>query len=181
MLSLRAILIMLALAAVPAGALAFQPPKTAATSETATEATTAEAPAGDIERGKTVFQRVGNCTYCHGWAGDGQHGKHPRSPGVAADLRESTLDTETMQHIVRCGIPGTAMPYHVSAAYRDPEICLGMVLEDFGDEGGAPVRGKTFRETVAYIQAKMQGQPLDLAWCEDALKPGDSSCSFLKE
>ena len=184
-MQLRVVFLLAALLVIPAAALAFQPPAKPEATAT-TDATTADAaPLGDIERGKKVFQTVGNCSYCHGWAGDGEHGKHPRSPGVAANLRESTLDTESMLSIVRCGIPGTAMPYHVAAAYKDPEICFGMMLADFGTDGGAPARGKTFREkdvvnVVAYIQAKMQGQPLDLAWCEDALKPGDSQCNFLK-
>lgn len=169
-----------ATAALPTAVQAFQP---ASNNAAATTQEGAEAPAvvGDPVRGKRVFQVTGNCTYCHGWAGDGQHGKHPRSPGVAANLRESQLDAESLMQIVRCGIPGTDMPYHVTAAYKDAEVC-GMTLEDFSEGDKLPVRGKTFRENdvanvVAYIQTVMQGKgEVTLQDCEEALKPGDKAC-----
>lgn len=168
--------------ALPAVAFAFQPPADAAAAAATTEgAATRTAEAGDPVRGKRVFQGTGKCTYCHGWAGDGRHGKHPRSPGIAANLRESQLDTESMMQIVRCGIPGTEMPYHVTAAYKDAEIC-GMTMEDFAEGDLKPVRGNTFRDkdvanVVAYIQTVMQGQgEVTLEDCEEALKPGDKAC-----
>jgi len=175
-----------ALALLPVAAIAFQPaakPAAAATDATAT----AEAGvlAGDPVRGKAVYMRVGICSECHGWAGDGQHGKHPRSPGLAANLRESQLAPEDLAQIVRCGIPGTAMPYHIANAYKDPDICFGMTMADFAD-GGAPTKGKTFREKdvenlVAYIVEQFQGRgPITLAECEEIIKPGDKQCDFLR-
>ncbi len=32
---------------------------------------------GDAEKGKQVYQRVGVCANCHGWAGDGAIGAQP--------------------------------------------------------------------------------------------------------
>ena len=32
---------------------------------------------GDAEKGKQVYQRVGVCVNCHGWAGDGESGRNP--------------------------------------------------------------------------------------------------------
>ena len=37
----------------------------------------AAATVGDPERGKVVFQKIGYCANCHGWAGDGQAGRNP--------------------------------------------------------------------------------------------------------
>jgi mono/diheme cytochrome c family protein len=171
------------LALIPVAALGFQPAVNKQPATT-TETTDAE-PVGDPERGKVVYQRVGNCTYCHGWAGDGKHGKHPRSPGVAANLRESELDAAAMMEVVRCGIPGTAMPYHVAQAYKNPDLCFGLTMDDF-DAGQKPERGKTFRENdvanvVAYIQETMRGKgEVTLEECESILKPGDTACDFLR-
>lgn len=185
--ALKVAALLAALVAVPAAALAFQPAaKPAATAAApAAEGEAGALPAGDPVRGKTVFMRVGVCSECHGWAGDGEHGKHPRSPGIAANLRETQLTPEDMAQVIRCGIPGTAMPYHLSTAYKDPEVCYGMVMDDFGGEG-VPVKGKTFREkdvenVVAYIVQQFQGRgPITLADCEEILKPGDKQCDFLR-
>ena len=182
--SLKIVAVVVGFACLPAMAVAFQPAAKGDAAATTTAATGA-VPAGDPIRGKTVFMRVGVCSECHGWAGDGLHGKHPRSPGIAANLRESQLTAEDMAMIVRCGIPGTAMPYHVSQAYKDPEICYGMTAADFA-EGGAPPKGKTFREkdvenVIAYIQQQFQGRgPVTAVECEEILKPGDKQCAGLK-
>lgn len=189
--SLKIITVLAGFAYLPATAIAFQPAAktdaatTAAPAAAGAETSEAAAPAGDPVRGKNVFMRLGVCSECHGWAGDGKHGKHPRSPGIAANLRESQLSAEDMASVVRCGIPGTAMPYHVSQAYKDAEICFGMTMADFG-EGEAPAKGKTFREkdvenVVAYVIEQFQGRgPITLAECEEILKPGDKQCDFLR-
>ena len=115
---------------------------------------------GDPERGKIVYQKIGNCVNCHGWAGDGQAGRNPLERTAGANLRETELDAEGLTEVIKCGIPGTQMPYHEAAAYRD-DRCYGMVMADF-EAGGVPVRGKTFREKevanlVAYMQQHMIG------------------------
>lgn len=185
--SLKIAAAVVALALLPAAAMAFQPAAKGGAEKTEAAATTTEAGAlaGDPVRGKAVFMRVGICSECHGWAGDGEHGKHPRSPGLAANLRETQLAPEDIAQIVRCGIPGTAMPYHLANAYKDADICFGMTMADF-DGSGAPTKGKTFREkdvenVVAYIVEQFQGRgPITLAECEEILKPGDKQCDFLR-
>jgi len=162
--------------AVPAGT-----PKPA---ESAEEAAKVAQLGGDPVRGKRVYTDVGRCTQCHGWGGNGV-GSDPRSPGKAADLRATTLDTETLRSVVRCGLPGTDMPYHGSDAYKNPEACNGQVLADF-DEGSAPHKGKTFREVdinnvVAFIEDHFKGKgPVTLAECEEFFKPGAKNCVNLK-
>lgn len=113
----------------------------------------------DPDRGRVVYQRIGYCVTCHGWAGDGKSGISMHAP-VGANLRESLLDAEALAVVIQCGIPGTGMPYHDSAAYRD-DRCYGQVMADFEGEK-PPVRGKTFREKqladlVAYLQAHVVG------------------------
>ena len=115
---------------------------------------------GDPERGKIVFQKVGICVNCHGWAGDGQAGRNPLARAGGANLRETQLDTDGLTEVIKCGLPGTKMPYHEAAAYRD-DRCYGMVMTDF-EPGGEPMRGKTFRDKdvanlVAYMQQHMIG------------------------
>ena len=140
---------------------------------------------GDPERGKTVYQRMGYCVNCHGWAGDGMAGSNPMAHATGANLRKTALDAEGLAQVIKCGLPGTPMPYHDTAAYRD-DRCYGMVMADF-EPGGVPVRGKTFRDKevphlVAYIQHYMigLGKPT-LEEC--ALYYGaaaDKACAYLR-
>ena len=116
---------------------------------------------GDAEKGKRVYQRVGVCVNCHGWAGDGQSGRNPLSHAAGANLRETQLDQQGLYDVIRCGLPGTQMPYHDSVSYKD-DRCFGMVMADF-DPGSAPIMGKTFREKqmvdlIAYIETYMIGK-----------------------
>ena len=114
---------------------------------------------GDPDKGRTIYQKVGYCVKCHGWPGDGISGISFQAP-AGSSLRATKLDAEGLTEVIRCGIPGTEMPYHEAAAYRD-DRCYGLVLSDF-EEGTAPVRGKTFPDKqfvdlIAYLQAQMIG------------------------
>lgn len=139
---------------------------------------------GDPERGKIVFRTVGGCVNCHGWAADGKTGVNMRAP-VGASLRDTGLDRIGLMEVIRCGRPGTAMPFHDKAAYRD-DRCYGMVKADF-DPGTAPVRGKTFSDQdaaniVAYLQDRVigLGKPT-YAECADFFDdPDASACDTLK-
>lgn len=151
----------------------------------AQDTTAPTAMAGDPERGKIVFQRIGYCVNCHGWAGDGQAGRNPLARGASANLRKTELDAESLAQVIRCGLPGTQMPYHEAAAYRD-DRCYGMVMADF-EPGDAPVRGKTFREKdvahlVAYLQQHMIGRGKPTAEeCAQYYGPSaDTGCAYLR-
>jgi hypothetical protein len=114
---------------------------------------------GDPERGKIVFQSVGFCVNCHGWPADGKTGISWRAP-AGANLRETKLDKAALIETIKCGRPGTSMPYHDRAAYRD-DRCHGMVMSDF-TPGNEPKRGKTIGDkdvanVVAYLQSHVIG------------------------
>ncbi len=150
----------------------------------AQDTSTAAALVGDPERGKFVYQRTGNCVNCHGWAGDGQAGRNPLARTAGANLRTTGLDAEGLAEAIRCGRPGTQMPYHDSASYRD-DRCYGLVMSDF-EPGQAPLRGKTFREKqlvdlIAYMQAHMvgRGKPTYEECAEYFGDSADQSCAYM--
>lgn len=140
---------------------------------------------GDPERGKTVYQKIGGCANCHGWAGDGGAGRNPLARTTGANLRVTELDPEGLAETIKCGRPGTQMPFHDSAAYRDGR-CYGLVMSDF-EPGQAPLRGKTFREKqladlLAYMQAHMVGlgKPT-IEECRDYYgASAEKACAYLK-
>jgi len=149
-----------------------------------TRAQQAIEPIGDPERGKIVFRSVGNCVNCHGWAADGISGVNLRSP-TGSNLRETTLDTERLTEVIKCGLPGTPMPYHDRAAYRD-DRCYEMVMSDFAS-GSEPTRGKTFRDedianVVAYLQAHVigLGEPTHAECAEFFDNPAARACRSLR-
>ena len=49
--------------------------------------------ADDFSYGRRLFLDKAQCSYCHGWAGDGAG--EPQSNGGAANLRNSSLARET--------------------------------------------------------------------------------------
>lgn len=141
-------------------------------------------PVGDPERGRIVYKSIGYCVNCHGWAGDGKVGVRLQAP-IGPNLRETGLDTAALIETVRCGRPGTAMPYHERAAYRD-DRCYGLTAEDLGDD--IPPRGRTFRASdaenvVAYLEAAIVGHGAPtLEECQayyDA--SADRACAYLKD
>jgi len=138
-------------------------------------------PIGDSERGRVVYRSVAYCVNCHGWAGDGESGTNLQAP-VGPNLRETELDTQALIKTIGCGRPGTPMPYHDRAAYRDGR-CFGMALEDFA-AGAAPIRGKTFSDrdvanVVAYLEAYVigRGEPTFLECAEFYGNPAAAACS----
>lgn len=141
-------------------------------------------PVGDPERGRIVYRSVGYCVDCHGWAGDGKTGTRLQAP-IGPNLRDTTLDTAALLETIGCGRPGTPMPYHDRAAYRDGR-CFGMSLEDFAS-GSEPRRGRLFsdrdvRNVVAYLQTYMigAGEPT-LEQCETFYdNPSAAACNGLR-
>ena len=143
------------------------------------------APVGDPEHGRTVYQKIGYCVNCHGWAGDGQSGRNPLSHAAATNLRETKLDAQGLLDVIRCGIPGTQMPYHDGASYKDGR-CYGLLMSDF-DENQQPVRGKTFRERqmvdlIAYLGEYVigHGEPTYEECVLYFDTSADRSCAYLK-
>lgn len=139
---------------------------------------------GDPERGKVVYRSIGYCVNCHGWPGDGKTGLLLQAP-AGPSLRESQLDTAALIETIGCGRPGTQMPFHDRAAYRD-DRCFGLVMSDF-DPGTGPRRGKTFSDkdvlnVVAYLQKYVigRGEPTFEECAEFYDNPSARACDSMK-
>ena len=55
----------------------------------------------DFAYGRRLFLDKAQCSYCHGWAGDGAG--EPQSNGGAANLRNSSLARDTLIEVISCG------------------------------------------------------------------------------
>jgi mono/diheme cytochrome c family protein len=137
--------------------------------------------ADDYDFGRRMFLNKAQCSYCHGWAGDGAG--EPQSSGAAANLRITTLKRDQLIEVISCGIPGKAMPHFDEDAYTDKR-CYGVTEAELGRDTPALPPGSTLnkREIAAvadYLLAKVVGRGPDItkAECEEAYGEGARMCN----
>ena len=88
-----------------------------------------------LEFGKEIFKSKAVCQYCHKWDASGDQGYG----GNALSLRVTQLTPEQLTEVVKCGRPGTGMPYHDRFAYTDKR-CYGYTREEMGKDMPVPGR-----------------------------------------
>lgn len=94
---------------------------------------------GDAALGRQVWLSGAPCRDCHGWAANGVQDV-PQEP-VGANLRKTTLTSEQVIEVVRCGRPLSEMPYFLSTSWQGTNSCYGMTRADVGP--GVPPRTST--------------------------------------
>jgi mono/diheme cytochrome c family protein len=82
-----------------------------------------------IAHGKDIFKTKATCQFCHKWDASGDQGYG----GNALSLRATKLTPAQVAETVKCGRPGTGMPYHDQFAYTDKR-CYGMTRADLGND-----------------------------------------------
>ncbi len=110
--------------------------------------------------GADLWKQGTNCSECHGIMGNGV-AEDPRSP-AGANFRETTLDAALIADIIRCGLPGTGMPYFVRNAYAGQNPCYGTTLEALGTQAppsGTPqVNARQSQALAQFILWKFAGK-----------------------
>ena len=134
-----------------------------------------------IEYGKEVFKTKATCQYCHKWDASGDQGYG----GNALSLRKTQLTPEQMAEVVKCGRPGTGMPYHDRFAYTDKR-CYGMTRDDLGKD--MPPAGNEFLQpreidaVVKYLFADAVGRGASTyAECIDFWGSDTRECEPMKD
>ena len=127
--------------------------------------------------GLNVYKK-GNCMGCHSW--DGKGGGH----GGAVSLRNTELTINEIINVIKCGRPGTGMPYFLKKAYKE-EKCYDTTFEDY-DESNRPVNSQRFLsskqiEAVSiFVREVLQNKKLDKNYCEYFYEKGSKACLSLK-
>ena len=127
--------------------------------------------------GLNVYKK-GNCMGCHSWHGKG--GGH----GAAVSLRNTELTLNEIINVIKCGRPGTGMPYFLRKAYKG-EKCYDTTFEDY-DETYRPVSSQKFLsskqiEAVSiFVSEVLQNKKLDKNYCEYFYEKGSKACLSLK-
>jgi len=111
-----------------------------------------------VRRGYTVFKDKAQCEFCHAWDGGGQTSEYG---GVAPSLRATQLDRDQIAEVVRCGRPGTNMPYHDQRAYTD-DRCYGMTAAQIGDQIPPkpiePLSDRSINDVADYVFEHLKGR-----------------------
>lgn len=134
----------------------------------------------DFSYARRLFLDKAQCSYCHGWAGDGAG--EGQSNGGAANLRQTKLDRTMLVTIIKCGRPGTAMPHFDEDAYIDKR-CYNTTEKELGKNTPTLPPGSTLQpreiEAIAdYILAKFAGRGAPtLAECEENFGKGARVCA----
>ena len=135
--------------------------------------------ADDFAYGRRLFLDKAQCSYCHGWAGDGAG--EPQSNGGAANLRGNSLARDQLIEVISCGIPGTPMPHFDELAYTDKR-CYDMTEAELGSRTPSQPHSTTLQrreiEVLAdYLLAKIiRRGPVTRAECEETFGEGARSC-----
>ena len=133
----------------------------------------------DFSYARRLYLDKAQCSYCHGWAGDGAG--EGQSNGGAANLRQTRLNRAQLVITIMCGRPGTAMPHFDEAAYTDKR-CYGTTEAELGKNTPALPPGSTLQareaEAIAdYVLAKFAGRgAATRAECEETFGKDARAC-----
>ena len=128
--------------------------------------------------GMNVYKK-GNCMGCHSW-----HGKGGGGYGGGVSLRKTILDRESILEVIKCGIPGTGMPYFYKKSFVE-EKCYDTLFEDYEGDSIRPISSKKFlnnRQLEAvtdFIIDNFKGKKLTKEYCETFFKKGSKVCTNL--
>ncbi len=139
------------------------------------------AAAQNVELGKQVWLSRVNCRDCHGWAAHGVQ-DDPQAAG-APNLRISTLTREDIAETIRCGRPGTEMPYFNRFSYTD-DRCYGLTAEALGADtpelGMAHLSDRAVNALVDLIQDfQARGEKPTYEECLEFWGPDATLCNRL--
>ena len=132
----------------------------------------------EYKYGLNVYKK-GNCMGCHSW-----HGKGGGGYGAGVSLRNMDLTLNEIINVIKCGRPGTGMPYFLRKAYKE-EKCYDTTFEDY-DDHYRPVSSKRFLspkqiEAVSiFVKEVLHNKKLDRNYCEFFYEKESKVCLNLK-
>jgi hypothetical protein len=134
-----------------------------------------------VEFGKDIFKTKATCQFCHKWDASGDQGYG----GNALSLRKTQLTQAQFAETVKCGRPGTGMPYHDQFAYTDKR-CYGLTRDDLGNnippEPNAFLNVREIDAVVKYLFVKDVGQgPSTYEDCVDFWGKDTRQCEPMKK
>jgi Cytochrome c len=117
----------------------------------------------DPAAGRQLWMAKANCKNCHGWGGHGVPDVPQEPQGLS--FRKTQLTSDQFAEVVRCGRPGSDMPYFLSTAWSaTAKNCFGISRADIGDQipnrATALLPEREIASIVAFIFKDFVGKPL---------------------
>lgn len=110
--------------------------------------------------GEQLWNETAPCRNCHGSAANGVHDV-PQEPD-GPNLHLTQLTPEMMVEVIRCGRPGTEMPYFDAGAYTDKR-CYDLTAADLGNRvpkiGAPQLNARQLSGLVSFIFERFVGKP----------------------
>jgi mono/diheme cytochrome c family protein len=135
-----------------------------------------------LESGQAIYKRA-NCVGCHKWHGDGGGGYG----GAALSLRKTELDKEQIMETVKCGRPGTGMPYFSRDSYPSDGApqCYGLTTKDLETmhvaQAGVFLRPEEIEAVTDYVISSIKGKgDPNLADCVAFFGEESKACDVYK-
>lgn len=134
------------------------------------------------ESGQAIFKRA-NCVGCHKWHGDGGGGYG----GAALSLRRTELDKQQIMDTIRCGRPGTGMPYFSRNGYPqggEPQ-CYGLSNKDLETmhvaQANVFLKPEEIEAVAEYVLTNIKGKgDPNLADCVAFFGEASKACDTFK-
>ncbi|MCW5698000.1 MAG: hypothetical protein KIS96_14865 [Bauldia sp.] len=122
----------------------------------------------------------GSCWQCHGNMGNGRPEMRDRPAG--SDFRRTTLTVEQIAEVIRCGRPGTGMPFFGRNAYEGDNRCFGVTREELGNQAPAigipPMQARQIDALAQFIAYQFVGRgPATEEECLEFFGANASSCN----
>ena len=143
---------------------------------------TSNAAENNLETGQAIYKRA-NCVGCHKWHGDGGGGYG----GAALSLRKTDLEKPQIMETVKCGRPGTGMPYFSRDSYPSEGApqCYNLTSKDLESmhvaQAGVFLRPEEIEAVAQYVLSSIKGKgDPNLADCTAFFGEQSSACEVYK-
>lgn len=145
-------------------------------------AATSYAAENSLETGQAIYKRA-NCVGCHKWHGDGGGGYG----GAALSLRKTELEKPQIMETVKCGRPGTGMPYFSRDSYPADGVpqCYNLTSKDLETmhvaQAGVFLRPEEIAAVADYVLGAIKGKgDPSLADCAAFFGEESKACDVYK-
>jgi mono/diheme cytochrome c family protein len=143
---------------------------------------TVNAAENSLESGQAIYKRA-NCVGCHKWHGDGGGGYG----GAALSLRKTELEKPQIMETVKCGRPGTGMPYFSRDSFPSDGApqCYGLTSKDLETmhvaQASVFLRPEEIEAVTDYVISSIRGKgDPNLADCVAFFGEESKACDVYK-
>ena len=131
-----------------------------------------------LKSGLKIYKKA-NCANCHSWHGNGGKGGY----GIGVSLRNANNSLDQLANIIKCGIPGTQMPFYFKNSYNNTQ-CYGMLFNDFSEKEKPNNIGKFLNKKEIFILSQfifneLQGRQLNKNYCINYFSKNSRICENL--